>query len=165
MKILQAPPVSGSNAGLKPSKSTPEVLVSLLSPVLIAKLESFELSGVLLFSLCLRPKWWTGDICSDELSQPLVKITWSSAVLLKGRCFFWDWVYHSCFVFIVRIHLWHITDAHMVSCVGNISRKASHLCDVFSLAEISLTAVSALLLLNPCIFHCYNFFLIFFLRF
>ena len=56
MKILQAPPVSGSNADLKPSKSTPEVLVSLLSPVLIAKLESFELSGVLLSSLCLRPK-------------------------------------------------------------------------------------------------------------
>lgn len=46
----------------------------------------------------------------------------------------------------------------MVSCVGNISRKASHLCDVFSLAEISLTAVSALLLLNPCIFYCYNFY-------
>lgn len=162
MKILQAFPMSGSNSAPEPSKPTPKVLVSPLSPVPIAKLGSLELSGLSPFSFpCLVSKWWTGDSCSEKLSQPAMKITFFHCASKRKVFFFffWGWVYHSCFVFMVYVHPWHIIDAHMVSWVEIKSRKASHLRDVFSLAEISLAfAVIALLLLNPCRFHCYNFY-------
>ena len=94
MKILQVPLTSGSNSAPEPSKPTHEVMVSLLSPVLIAKLGGPVLSGLPPFSFpCLITKWWTGDSCSVELSQPVE-----------------DYVLPLCFFFFLNILFMYLRD-------------------------------------------------------